>query len=59
MSCQSEPQHGGKVIVAVCGLPELYIYIIILYIIIIMIIIYRYLYNIISNITAKSYVRLR
>ena len=52
MSCQSEPQHGEEVIVAVCGLLELYIYIIKYNIK------YMYLFNIISNITAKSYVRL-
>ena len=44
-------------IVAVCGPPELYIYIINDIISIILhYIIYRYLYDIISNITAKSYV---
>ena len=59
MSCWSEPQRGGEVIVAVCGLLDLFIYIIlIIIIIIIIIIIYRYLYTIISNITAKGYVPL-
>jgi hypothetical protein len=24
---KAQPQHGGEVIVAICGLPELYIYI--------------------------------
>ena len=41
MSCQSKPQHGGEVIVAVCGLPELYIYIILYTIIILLYIISR------------------
>ena len=36
MSCQNEPQHGGEVIVAVCVLPELYIFIIIIIMIIIL-----------------------
>jgi hypothetical protein len=51
MSCQTEPQYGGEGIVGVCGLLELYTYIII-------IILYMGIYIILSNITVKSYVHL-